>query len=132
MLAELVRKENMTILISSHILKELSALCTDYAIVRQGCLIEELSAEELEAKTRSYVVLRTNDINKTTAVLEEKLGIREYKVTYENEIMVYERLDEIEMISKTITDSGLVITRLNPEGESLEEYYIGKVGGDNE
>ena len=132
MLADLVRKENMTILISSHILKELSTLCTDYAIVREGCLVEELSAEELEAKTRSYYVLRTNDISRTTAVLEEKLGIREYKVTYENEIMIYERLGEIELISKTVTDNGLVITRLNPEGESLEEYYIGKVGGENE
>ena len=132
MLADLVRKENMTILISSHILKELSTLCTDYAIVREGCLVEELSAEELEAKTRSYYVLRTNDISRTTALLEEKLGIREYKVTYENEIMIYERLKEIELISKTVTDNGLVITRLNPEGESLEEYYIGKVGGENE
>ena len=132
MLADLVHKENMTILISSHILKELSTLCTDYAIVREGCLVEELSAEELEAKTRSYYVLRTNDISRTTAVLEEKLGIREYKVTYENEIMIYERLGEIELISKTVTDNGLVITRLNPEGESLEEYYIGKVGGENE
>ena len=132
MLADLVRKENMTILISSHILKELSTLCTDYAIVREGCLVEELSAEELEAKTRSYYVLRTNDISRTTALLEEKLGIREYKVTYENEIMIYERLGEIELISKTVTDNGLVITRLNPEGESLEEYYIGKVGGENE
>lgn len=132
MLAELVRNEKMTILISSHILKELSALCTDYAIVREGCLIEELSAEELERKTRSYVLLRTNDIGKTTAVLEEKLNIHEYKVTYENEIMIYERLGEIEKISKTITDNNLVITRLNPEGESLEEYYIGRVGGENE
>lgn len=132
MLAELVRKENMTILISSHILKELSTLCTDYAIVREGCLIEELSAEELEAKTRSYYVLRTNDISRTTALLEEKLGIREYKVTYENEILIYERLGEIELISKTVTDNGLVITRLNPEGESLEDYYIGRVGGENE
>ena len=132
MLAELAAKENMTILISSHILKELSALCTDYAIVREGTLIEELSAEELLAKTRSYVVMATNDINRTTAVMEEKLGIHEYKVTYDNEILIYERLDEIETLSKTVTDSGLIITRLNPEGESLEEYYIGKVGGDNE
>lgn len=132
MLADLVRNEKMTILISSHILKELSALCTDYAIVREGCLIEELSAEELERKTRSYVVLKTNDIGKTTAILEEKLDIHEYKVTYENEIMIYERLGEIEKISQTVTDNNLVITRLNPEGESLEEYYIGRVGGDNE
>jgi ABC-type multidrug transport system, ATPase component len=132
MLAELVRKENMTILISSHILKELSELCTDYAIVKNGTLIEELSAEELLEKTSSFLRINTNDISKTTAVLEEKLGIHNYKVTYEKELLVYEMPGRVEEISRAITDSGLTITRLNPEGESLEDYYIGKVGGENE
>ena len=132
MLAELVKKENMTILISSHILKELSELCTDYAIVRDGTLIEELSSEELIEKTSSFVRLKTNDISKTTTVLEKKLGIHDYKVTFDKEILVYEMLGEIEKMSQAITDSGLIITRLNPEGESLEDYYIGKVGGSNE
>ncbi len=132
MLEELVKKEGMTILISSHILKELSELCTDYAIVCEGRMVEELSAEELMTKTRSYIVLNTNDISKTATVLEDKLGIHDYKVTYEKEILIYERLGELETISKAVTDSGLVITRLNPEGESLEDYYIGKVGAENE
>ena len=128
MLKHIVDERNVTILISSHILKELSELCTDYAIVRDGKLIEELSHEELIAKTRSYLALRTDDIPRTAAVLEEKLGITNYKNTHDNELLVYERLDELELISRTVTESGLVITRFNPEYESLEEYYIGKVG----
>ncbi len=124
----LVREKKVTVMISSHILKELSELCTDYAIMREGKLIEELSHEELLAKTRSYLALATNDAGRTTAVLEEKLNIRNYKVTHDDEIFIYERLEERELISRTVTESGLVILRLNPEGESLEDYYIGKVG----
>lgn len=128
MIKKLVSEKKITVMISSHILKELSELCTDYAIVREGKLIEELSHEELLAKTRSYLALATNDVNRTTAVLEEKLNIKNYRVTHDNEIFIYERLEERELISRTVTENNLVILRLNPEGESLEDYYIGKVG----
>ena len=128
MLGELVSRDNITVLISSHILKELSELCTDYAIVKNGKLIEELSHEELLQKTRSCLALNTDDIARTATVLEEELNIHNYRITHENEILIYERLDELKLISKTVTDHGFIITRLNPEGESLEDYYIGKVG----
>lgn len=128
MLRELVSRNHTTILISSHILKELSELCTDYAIIRQGKLVEELSQEELLQKTNTRLALRTDDIAHTATVLEEQLNIHDYKITHDQEILIYERLEDLVQISKTVTESGRIITRFNLEGESLEEYYIGKVG----
>ena len=132
MLLKLAEEEKISILISSHILKELSELCTDYAIVNHGKLIEELSHEELLAKTKTYINLKTNDIEKTCTILEDDLEIHEYKVNPENEIMIFEGLEDIEFISGTITSNGLIITKLNLEGESLEDYYMGKVGDQDE
>lgn len=128
MLLKLTEEEKITILISSHILKELSELCTDYAIVNHGKLIEKLSHEELLLKTKTFIGLRTNDIGRTCTVLEGSLGIRNYKVSPENEIMIYERLEDLERISSIVTQNNLTITNINVEGESLEDYYIGKVG----
>ena len=132
MLKELCSSRNMTILISSHILKELSELCTDYAIIREGKLVEELSHEELLQKTHTRLALQTDDVARTATILEDKLNLHDYKITHENEILIYERLDDLRTISKTVTDHGLIITRFNLEGESLEEYYIGKVGENHE
>ena len=132
MLLKLAEEEKITILISSHILKELSELCTDYAIVNHGKLIEKLSHEELLTKTKTFIGLQTTDIGRTCTVLEDNLGIRNYKVSPENEIMIFERLEELEQISSTVTQNDLIITKLNVEGESLEDYYIGKVGDQNE
>lgn len=132
MLLKLTEEEKITILISSHILKELSELCTDYAIVNHGKLIEKLSHEELLLKTKTFIGLRTNDIGRTCTVLEGSLGIRNYKVSPENEIMIYERLEDLERISSIVTQNNLTITKINIEGESLEDYYIGKVGDQNE
>ena len=128
MLKKLVNDSGVSILISSHILKELAELCTDYAIIREGKLIEELSHEELLQRTHTRLALQTDDVARTATVVEEKLNIHDYKITHENELLIYEGLDDLKRISKTVTDQGLIITRFNLEGESLEEYYIGKVG----
>jgi ABC-2 type transport system ATP-binding protein len=53
-------------------------------------------------------------------------------VSPENEIMIYERLEDLERISSIVTQNNLTITKINVEGESLEDYYIGKVGDQNE
>ncbi|MCR5121304.1 MAG: ATP-binding cassette domain-containing protein [Ruminococcus sp.] len=122
----------VTVLISSHLLSELSELCTDFSILRRGTLVENLSRDDLLVKCRGHISVRTNDINKTAAVLENRLSIHEYKVVHGEEIHIFERLAEVERISQTITDSGLIITRLCKEGQNLEEYYLEKVGEQHE
>ena len=123
---------DVTVLISSHLLSELSELCTDFSIISNGRLVENFSREELLIKCRGHIAVRTDDINRSAAILEDKLSITDYKVIHGEEIHIFERLDEIHRISKTLTDNGLVITRLNEEGQNLEDYYLEKVGVKNE
>ena len=132
MLKKLSEEKNVTIIISSHILSELSELCTDFSIINYGRRIENLSRDELMAKCRSYYAIRTNDINRTAAVIEDKLGTKQYKVIHGDEIRLFDFLDNIEKVSKTITDNGLILTKFISEGESLEEFYLSKVGAENE
>lgn len=127
MLKKLCEEDGITILISSHLLSELSELCTDFTIIDKGQLIECISKEKLEQKCRNYISVAANDINRLATVVEQELGIQEYKVVENNEIRIYERLDELETISKIITENGLILTKLNTEGENLEEYYLSKV-----
>lgn len=132
MLKKLSEEKNVTIIISSHILSELSELCTDFSIINHGKRIENLSRDELMAKCRSYYAIRTNDINRTAAVIEDKLGTKQYKVIHGDEIRLFDFLDNVEKVSKTITDNGLILTKFISEGESLEEFYLSKVGAEHE
>lgn len=131
-LQRLSEEQGVTILISSHLLSELAELCTDFSIIRKGELVENLSHEELQSKCRNHIVLKTNNIERTAAVLEEKLSIGNYKASNSGDIMIYEQLENIETISKTITDNGLIITKLYEAGQSLEDYYLEKVGGSHD
>lgn len=132
MLKRLAEEQNVTILISSHLLSELSELCTDFTLISRGKRIESFSAEELQIKCRNHISIKTNNIDQTAAVLEETLHIREYQVIHGDEIHLFERLDDIETVSKAITDQGLILTKLVNEGENLEQYYLAKVGDENE
>lgn len=127
MLKKLCMEENRTILISSHLLSELSELCTDFVIINRGKLVESFSDVELAEKCRSFLTIKTNDIDRTAAVLEQELHVTDYKVVDKEEIRLFSHLEEVERVSKTITDSGLILTKLVLEGENLEEYYLSKV-----
>lgn len=127
MLKKLCMEENRTILISSHLLSELSELCTDFVIINRGKLVESFSDVELAEKCRSFLTIKTNNIDRTAAVLEQELHVTDYKVVDKEEIRLFSHLEEVEKVSKTITDSGLVLTKLVLEGENLEEYYLSKV-----
>ena len=108
----------VTVLISSHLLSELSELCTDFSIISHGELIENLSREELLIRCRNHIALRTDDINKTAAVLEDRLSIHDYRVIHGEEIQIFEHLSDVYHISKILTDNGLVIIRLNEGGQT--------------
>lgn len=132
LLRKLCDESGVTILISSHILSELAELCDDFAIIDKGKLIEDLSKEELKQKCMNYLSVSTDDNNRLTTVLEQNLGIKGYKVFPDDEVRIYEGIEDIVRISKGITDSGLVLTRLAQEGESLEEFYLSRVSADED
>ncbi len=128
-LRELAEKKNVSIIISSHILSEVAELCTDYAIISKGMLLEAASMSEWRDRSKRHIVLCTNDIEKTIALLKEQLAIYDYRVSESNELYLYEFPEDIESISRVLMEGGVLISKLACEGESLEKYYLSKVGG---
>lgn len=130
---ELLKKVNkekaVTILISSHILSELSELATCYGIINNGKLIEEISAEELKEKCKQYIEIQVDDAKKATVLLERELGITEYVVLPENKIKVFSHLDSVGKINTLLSTNGIVVDKILSKGENLEEYFLNAVGG---
>lgn len=126
-LKELCEKDGKTIIISSHLLAELSELCTDYVIINEGQIVESLSKEELMLHSRSYISIRTDRIAETIASLEQTLSVRDYKVMEDNELRLYEYLDDVAKVSRAITEAGFTILRFAQTSDSLEEYYLSRV-----
>ena len=75
LLLKLNQEEQVTVLISSHILGELSKIATRYGILRDGVLVEEIAAKQLDVTCRRYLQLTVDDAQRTAVILAEKLGI---------------------------------------------------------
>lgn len=130
LLLKLNQEKNMTILISSHILGELSKIATRYGIIREGVLIEEFDSSELEEKCRRCHKLVVNDTEKTVQILEDKLNILTYDVPEENIIRIFDHLDETAKINRNLIEEGIDVKESFLAGQDLEGYFMDLLGGE--
>ena len=129
LLKKINKEKDMTILISSHILSELSELATTYGIISNGKLIEEITAEELAEKCRQYIDLKVDDTSRAVTLLERELGISDYEVLEDKKIKVFSNLENIGEVNSILSKSGVIVQSISIKGENLEEYFMNKIGG---
>ena len=128
MLAKLKDEKDITIMISSHILDELSKLADSYGIIHEGELIDEFTVEELHERCGKYIALKTDDNDKAVQVIKDA-GYSEVAIDSDGVIRVSERLDEIQQIIRLLVEKDLVPTYAGVTDISLEDYYLGMTGG---
>lgn len=126
LILKLNREYQITVLISSHILDELSRLATHYGFIDNGRMLKEISAEELEAACRKCLRLTVTDLKVFSRALDS-MGL-EYSVCSEREADVFGEV-EITALVTALADAGCRVTTLHEHDESLESYYISLVGG---
>ena len=119
-LVDITQKYNCTVLISSHLLGELEKIATHYGIIRQGKMIVELSAAELEGRARVFVSLKTGDMQGAKAVLKEKFPDVRQEGDY---LRVYD-VENPEAIVEVLMQHGHPVSELRKNKIGLEEYYI--------
>lgn len=129
LLLELNRERGITIIISSHLLGELSQIATDYGFISKGKMLEELSSKELEEKCKNYISIELNEIEKATVILETELNTLNYKVKDNNEIQLFDYIDESDMVLKTLVKNNINIKSISKKGIDLEDYYLDLIGG---
>ncbi|WP_455541874.1 ABC transporter ATP-binding protein [Intestinibacter sp.] len=128
LILKLNREKNITILISSHILSELSNVATCYGFLNKGKLVEQLSAEELEEKCKNYLEIKVNNPKKMSALLEE-VGYRDYKVLPDNKIQIFGAEQDPEKISSLAVLNKIGLFAMEEKSLNLENYYMSLIGG---
>ena len=122
------REHQITFLISSHILEELSKICTRYGIIHDGVLLQELDRQELLARCSERIELKTSDTKGACTVLEE-MGIVQYKVVDSQTIHILERLNDSGEITMALAKRQIQTLGITVKNEALEDYYLNLTGG---
>lgn len=126
---KLNKERNITFIISSHILEELSKIATNYGIIHKGNLIMELSREELMERCKERIELKLYEPEKACIVLDN-LGFLDYEVVDKETIYIFEKLTESGEIAMELSKEGIKINSITVNKESLEGFYLSMTGGE--
>ena len=127
LILKLNRERKITVIISSHILDELSKLATHYGFIDNGSIVREMSAEELEAACRKCMRVTVSNTAVLTKVLDD-MGL-EYRVIDDTLADIYAK-PNITQLSMALMKDGCEVLNIEEHDESLESFYISLVGGD--
>lgn len=126
LILKLNRERQITVLISSHILDEMSRLATHYGFIDSGRMGKEISAEELEVDCRKCIRLEETNVQALACVLD-KMKIA-YNITSDTTADVFEKIN-VSKLSLALLKENCEVLSLKEREESLESYYISLVGG---
>ena len=126
LILKLNRERRITVLISSHILAELSKLATHYGFIDAGTMVKEISAEELDAACRKCVRMEVSDIKALARVLD---GMSvDYKILSDTRADVFAQLN-VSQLALALSRENCEVLSMQDRSENLESYYMNLVGG---
>ena len=126
LILKLNRERQITVLISSHILDEMSRLATHYGFIDHGRMVKEISAEELEAACRKCIRLEVTNVQALVRVLDEMKA--DYDIISDKMADVFEKMN-ISKLTLALAKENCEVISLQERDESLESYYISLIGG---
>ncbi len=127
---DLCNERGKTILISSHILSEISQLADDIGIIDHGVLLEEESLDELEEKNSKYIRLEVSDTAQAARILERNFQAENFKIINERRIALYDVSLPIALINRALIENGIELFESHLFESTLEDYFKKVTGGE--
>lgn len=119
-----------TILISSHILSEISLLVDDIGIIDHGILLEEESLAQLEEKNNKYIHFGVSDIAQAARILERDFGVKNFSVQDDDSLRLYDSNLSVALLNRAFIEKGLEVFEAHTCEDTLEDYFKRITGGE--
>lgn len=131
LIQRLNQERGITVLISSHILGELSKLATRYGIIHHGALIEEFTEDELWERCKANLVVQVmpQDVERAVDILENTLHTKQYQVQQGGVIILYDFIEQPGAVNQALAAAGVMVQALTVSHGDLEEYFLKAIGG---
>lgn len=129
LLVKLNKENGVTIFLSSHILGELTKLCTRFGFIKNGKLIKEVSKDEIFDSKYNGIEISVGDNFKCIEIMKRELKIEKLNVTAEGNIQVFDKIDENKLF-KVLLDNDIKILKFSNIENDIENYLINLIGGE--
>lgn len=127
LILKLNSERQITVLVSSHLLDELSKIVTKYGIINNGRLVEEISAAELNERCRKYLEIECDDVNSAMAIVKKACREPNCEVR-DNRILIYSDIVDKAALNKMLVASGVGVSKLAEVQSGFEDFFIERIG----
>ncbi len=124
LLKTLCTEYGITIMISSHILSEVESIADTIGVINHGMMMNEISMKEIEDMSLDYIELAVLNTKKAAFVLNEKLGLSNFKIIEDGKIRIYDNKISTQKLSKVLTLSDVEVVAIGKKSETLEDYFL--------
>ncbi len=132
LILKLNKERNITILISSHILGELSKIASRYGVINNGILVDEFTKEELELRCKGELEIKVDDAYKAEEILNQILKQEDYKINDGNTILIVNGMERAGQINTELAKSGIMVYSSTKIGQDLESYFMQLMEANNQ
>jgi len=127
LLLRLNQEKQITILVSSHILTELQLVAKRFVFIKDGIIVEDISKEALDEKSKKQILLKVDNPAKAAQLLEQVYNDLHYKVLPNQIISIQSHVEQGGEMNRHLVDNGLLVMEFRIEALNLEEYFLGLV-----
>lgn len=124
LILKLNKENNITVLISSHILGELAKIATRYGVICNGKLVDEFTPQELQSRVRKCLAINVDNTELTSKIIEENLNTKNYEIKSDKLIYLYDNIDEPSKVNTLLVTNGVIVNSINTIGDDYEPYLI--------
>ena len=119
--------QGVTFVISSHLLDELGKIATNYGIVSDGVLVEEISVAELETKCRTSLTIAVDNVPMAMDILMHLHN--DFKIESDNNtVHVLSPVKDSSLINEELVRNGVKVYELKNESMGFEDFFIERLG----
>jgi ABC-2 type transport system ATP-binding protein len=124
LILKLNKERKITILISSHILGELSKIANRYGVINNGVMVSEFTNEELEARCRGALEIKADSVQKAKEIISGMVDASAVQIIDETTIHVTKNLDQSGNINMALAKNGVIVNSSSVIGQDLEAYFM--------
>ena len=124
LLKMLCTEYGITIMISSHILSEIESIADTIGVISHGRMLKEISMKDISELNVAYISLCVVNLRRAAYVLEEPLGIRNFKIVENGEIRIYDQKLSTQELLKSLALNDVEIISIRKQTETLEDYFL--------
>lgn len=127
LIVRLNQERGITVMISSHVLEQLGKMATRYGVIREGHMVREITAAEVDVECSDYLQLVAADPNRALVLLQERFPEAQLQVMPDGSIQILGGIDAVN-IGTVLNEAGIAIQALYAHRRDLEEFFVGLMG----